>query len=125
MTPTPNGLNFFPGMEESLPKARARGDIPVAQTDQDNATAAESITGSLTMATWLQILSEKRKLQPVTIDGAVPSVKTVADGTYPYSKTLYMVHAENPTPAVAAFIAFLRSPEFAQELERNGAVLVE
>lgn len=110
---------------EAIETARSRGDIPVAETDQDNAALAERLKGSLTTATLLQMLSEERALKTVPIDGIAPTVEALETNTYPYGKTLYVVHAEQPGPAVEALVSFLRSPEFAVELRRIGAVLVE
>jgi len=37
---------FFPGMAEAIEAARVRGEVPVAQTDQDNATMATVTRGA-------------------------------------------------------------------------------
>jgi len=112
---------FFPGMAEAIAAARARSEVPVAQTDQDNASMAMANRGALTSGTMLQMLAERRPLQFLSIDGVAPSVKTMLSGAYPYSKTLYIVHAENPSPAVAEFVAFLRSPAGIAQFARLGA----
>ena len=49
---------FFPGMREAIEHARARSDVPIAATDQDNADLAERLEGSLTGATVTQIRME-------------------------------------------------------------------
>jgi len=115
---------FFPGMAEAIEAARKRGETPVAQTDQDNAAMAEATPGALTSGTMVQMLAEKRLLRTLSFDGVAPSVETMMSGAYPYSKTLYVVHAENPSPAVADFIAFVRSPAGIAELAKIGAAPV-
>jgi ABC-type phosphate transport system substrate-binding protein len=42
------------------------------------------------------------------------------DRSYPYSKTFYMVTRHNPSEAVRRFMDFVRSPEGAAILARNG-----
>lgn len=112
---------FFPGMAEAIEAARARGEVPVAQTDQDNVTMAEVTRGSLTSGTMLQMLAENRPVRIMSFDGVAPTVEAMVSGEYPYSKTLYIVHAESPSPAVADFAAFLRSPAGIAELAKIGA----
>jgi len=68
------------------------------------------------------MLAENRPLRIMSFDGVAPSVETLMSGEYPYSKTLYIVHAENPSPAVARFVAYLRSPAGIAELAKIGAV---
>ena len=112
---------FFPGMAEAIEVARRRGEAPVAQTDQDNAMMTEATHGALTTGTMLQMLAENRPLRIMPIDGVTPSVETMMSGEYPHSKTHYIVHAENPPPAVAHFVAYLRSPAGIAQLARIGA----
>jgi len=112
---------FFPGMAEAIEAARTRGEAPVAQTDQDNAMMTEATRGALTTGTMLQMLAENRPLQIMPFDGVAPSVETMMSGKYPYSKTLYIVHGENPRPIVARFVAYLRSPAGIAELAKIGA----
>jgi phosphate transport system substrate-binding protein len=114
--------NFFPGMADAMAAARARGEVPVATTDQINAAMAEATTGTLTNATMLQMLAERRHLRILSIDGVAPTLANMVSGDYPYAKTLYVVHRENPSPAVTGFLAFLRSPAGTAELEKIGAV---
>ena len=116
---------FFPGMAEAIEAARKRGETPVAQTDQDNAAMAEATPGALTSGTMLQMLAENRQLRIMSFDGVAPSVETMMSGSYPYSKTLYIVHAQNSSPAVADFAAFLRSPAGIAELAKIGAAPVQ
>ncbi len=116
--------SFFPGMSEAIMAARDRDEVPIAHTDQDNAMMAEVTPGALTSGTLLQMLAEKRQLRILPIDGIKPTVETMMSGKYPYYKTLYIVHAEKPSPDVAKFIAFLRSPAGIAELSKLGAAPV-
>jgi len=66
------------------------------------------------------LLSERRALRILSLDGITPSVRTMADGSYPYSKTFFMVTKNNPPASVRRFIDFVRSPAGAAILAKNG-----
>lgn len=82
---------IFPGMRDAIKQARARPDVPVASTDQDNAKLAQNLSGSFVQAGLSQIVSEKQNLHLVPINGIEPSIANFENGTYPYEKPFYMV----------------------------------
>ena len=82
---------IFPGMREAIDQARQRPDLPVASTDQDSAELAEGLTGSFVQAGLSQIVSEKRNLHLVPINGVEPSLENLKNGTYPYEKPFILV----------------------------------
>jgi phosphate transport system substrate-binding protein len=100
---------FFPGMPAALAAARLRPEIPIAATDQDTATAAEGMEGSLTGATLVLIVTEDRALRTIPIDGAEPTLANLESGRYPYAKTLHFIVSETASPAVEDFARFLTS----------------
>jgi len=55
------------------------------------------------------IISEKRSLKALAINGIAPSAKTIADGSYPYFKSLYVLTGTKPSGLTEEFIAFLSS----------------
>ena len=77
---------FFPGMRAAIEHARARSDVPIAATDQDNADLAERLEGSLTGATVTQIRMETRPLSFVDIDGVTPTLENLGDRRLPLCK---------------------------------------
>lgn len=114
--------DFFPGMTEALRQLRKRPDLSIGATDQDNAEMAEKIRGSLTSASLAQILTEKRNLRFVAIDGVMPSLETYLDGSYPYGKSLYLVVPSTPGPEAQAFVAFLATPPGRALLRGSGVI---
>jgi phosphate transport system substrate-binding protein len=113
---------YFPGMSEALARARLRPEVPVAATDQDNATAAEEIEGSLTSATLVQMLTEARDLRRIWIDGVEPTLENLETGRYPYEKTLHFLVLATARPAASGFAQFLRS-EAAAVIMRDVGIL--
>lgn len=116
--------NMFPGMSAAIARVRDRPELSIAATDQDNADMAEKTRGSLVGATFTQIVTEKRNLRFVAIDGVEPSLENYEKGTYPFGKTLYLVVVgPQKSPAVARLLTFLRSPKGAAALREAGVLL--
>ena len=92
----------------------------LALTDKSNADTLEIVPGAIGTATRAQIISEKRALQPLALDGVMPSLQTLDKGSYPYAKTFGLVTAPKPGLLVQQFIAFVRSPARQQVLKKNG-----
>jgi phosphate transport system substrate-binding protein len=115
-------VSAFPGFAEAYAAARTAPGVPVAQTDQDNADLAESMTDSLATGTLLQMISEERRLRPLPIDGVEPSVEAAASGAWTYMKPLHLVSGPAPSEATELFSAFMLSAEGGAIAARHGAV---
>ncbi len=121
-TPLLGGM--FPGMVSALNEARARHEVTVAATDQDNADAAERTPGSLTGSTLTQVKTEQRPLRMLPIDGVAPTPEALESGAYPFSKDLYFVRTPKPSLLAEALVVFLRSPAGEAALRETGNILV-
>jgi phosphate transport system substrate-binding protein len=115
---------MFPGMVPAIEAARARQDIAIAATDQDNADAAEHMKGSLAGSTLTQIKTEQRNLRLITIDGVAPSLAGLENDTYPFGKTIYFVLPPKNNPAADRFIALIQSSTGQALLRETGNVMV-
>lgn len=113
--------SLFSGLGDAMAVARKRPGAPTAATDQDNADWAEQIPGSLIGSSLTQIILEKRDLRIVPIEGHMPTMDSMRDGTYPYVKTLHFVTKEHAGDVVENFLAFLDS-ERAQDVLRQAYV---
>lgn len=71
------------------------------------------------------ILSERRPLRALPVNGVMPSVAALARGVYAYSKPLYLVTAPHPSEAARAFAAFVRSEQGARILLDNAYLPVK
>jgi phosphate transport system substrate-binding protein len=117
---TPLFASFSPAIKEALDSAMSREGMIVAVTDQDSATEIARIKGALGTSALALMLSENRPLVAVPIEGVRPSVQALADGAYPYFKSLYVVTPGKPVAATARFIAFIGSPEGRRILTQIG-----
>lgn len=107
-------------MDKAVEAATMQQDLHVSTTDQDNASALENIRGSLGLITLAQILSEKRHLKPLAIDGLRGTLEALQEGKYPYAKHLFLITKPQPAPAVESFLEFVRSPEGQRILAASG-----
>jgi len=110
----------FPGFAAAVEQLRQRKEIPVAATDQDNVITAEKTAGSLIGVSLTQLLTEKPDLHFLAIDGVLPTLENFERGSYPYRKDFHFVFSSREAPAVARFIAFLRSPDGERVLRETG-----
>ncbi len=113
-------ISAFEGMHAALAKARAIPGIPVTPTEQDNMDLAESLAGSLTTASLTALLAENRALTPVAIDGVAPTLDNLANGSYRFSKSFYIVTGPEISGPARAFIQFVLSADGAAILRATG-----
>ena len=109
-----------PDIREAKDAAERRPGMLFTITDQETADSIEKVPGSLGPTTLALVLSEKRRLRVLSLDGVAPSVKALADGRYPLSKTMYLITPAAPAPAVQGFMDFVRSAAGRALLAQNG-----
>jgi phosphate transport system substrate-binding protein len=114
--------SMSPEMAYAVEQSQKREGLIVATTDQNSADAIERTNGSFGTTTLALVVSEKRRMRVLSLSGVNPTTKSVRDGTYPLTKTFYMVTRPTPLPAAEKFIRFVRSPEGEAILSRVGHV---
>ena len=112
--------SMSPAMSQAVTAAHARQGMITALTDKANAESLETIPGVLGTTTLAQIISEKRDLRPLALDGVSPSLSTLADGKYRYYKPFFTVSGPWTPPSAPQFAAFVRSASGRDILEKNG-----
>jgi phosphate transport system substrate-binding protein len=112
--------NMSAAMREAKSAAEQRKGMVFTVTDQDTANGIESIAGALGPSTLALILSEKRPLKALALDGVVPSPQSLANGSYPLARSLWIVTGPKTPAEGQAFIGFLRSPEGRELLRQTG-----
>lgn len=109
-----------PEMDAAVAAALARKGMVTAMTDQESAELLEKTPGAIGTSSLALIVSEKRALRALPLNGIEPSLQAYADGRYPYVKTLYLVMSARPSEETRRFADFLRSPAGCAILRRNG-----
>lgn len=96
-------------MAEAVKSALGREGMTVASTEQESADLVENTPGALGSNTLPMLLAEKRAIKVVPVNGVTPSAKTVANGSYPWFKTFYVLTKPVPPPHVQRFVRFVFS----------------
>jgi phosphate transport system substrate-binding protein len=107
-----------PQLDAAVSQALLRNTQPVGGDALESLKILERTPNSLGSTTLGLILSTRSPIKPVAIDGVMPSVKTMQDGSYPLSKQLILFTAKTPSRSVVEFIEFLRSPTASQYMRR-------
>ena len=107
-------------MQRAVQNASKRSGLNIAVNDQENADLIERLPGSFGAGTLGQLISEKRDLNILSLNGVKPGVRTLANGAYPYFKALYIITGPKATPQVRQFIAFVFSPSGRTILSKTG-----
>ena len=115
---------YIPGLEAAMEKAYRRRGPPIAATDQDTADNIQKIAGAVGPSTLALILGESRLLKALALNGIAPTVENIGNGTYPMTKSLYLVTGAHPKTEVQRFIDFMRSKEGAAILRRTGHLVL-
>jgi phosphate transport system substrate-binding protein len=121
---TPLLSGMFPGMVSAIEAARARPDVSIAATDQDNLDAAERIEGSLAGSTLTQVKIEQRSLRLIAIDGVAPTLPGLESGTYPFSKQIHFVLPAKAKPDAERLVSFIQSQAGQDILRETGNLIV-
>lgn len=102
--------SMSPEVNAAVADALKRPGLPIAENDIDAVELLAKISGSLGSTTLGLVTASGTKLTALAIDGVMPSVKTAEDGSYTLVRQFYVVTSPTPSPATAAFVAWLGSP---------------
>ncbi|HWI15538.1 MAG TPA: substrate-binding domain-containing protein [Burkholderiales bacterium] len=111
-------------MKQARQAAHQRPGMFFAGSDQENADYLERIPGALGGIGLSVVLSERRHLRPLRLDGAEPTAAALAAGKYRLYKPLYAVVKPGASPAARRFLAFVASARGTEVLRSVGIVPV-
>ena len=112
--------SMSPAMREAKGVAERRQGMIFSVTDQDAALSIENVPGALGPSTLALLLSEKRTLKALALDGVAPSAKTLANGSYPLFKQMLIVTGPKTPPEAQAFVGFVQSAAGRAILQQTG-----
>jgi phosphate transport system substrate-binding protein len=112
----------IPGLGEALQLALEQGKWRVLFHDAQMQQALLQSKGAIGFFDLGAIRAQKLALHALSLDGAAPTIEALADGRYPYAKTLsFVVRTTVPRPAgLAAFLSFATSPKGLATLRSAG-----
>lgn len=109
-----------PAMREAKSAAEHRKGMVFTVSDQETADAIEKVSGALGPSTLALLISEKRTLKALALDGVVPNAQTIANGSYPLFKQLLIVTGPKTPPDAHAFVEFVQSVAGREILRQTG-----
>lgn len=115
--------NISPGMKDAVELSKKRPGLFTGITDQDAADQIEKTTGSFGVTSYSLVVSEKRKIKVLPVDGITPVGKNGVNDEYPFIYTYYLVYMKGRnTGAVRNFVDFIDSREGEYILKTNGYI---
>jgi len=112
-------------MRRAVQKSYTRNGLNTAINDQENADLLERLPGSFGASALCQLISEKRVLNVLSLNGVKPTLKTLADGNYPYSMDLSLVTGPRSSPPARQFVDFVFSPAGQSILIKTGHLVTK
>lgn len=109
-----------PDMEQALKAAHKRDDMAIAMTDEESASLIESTPGGFGSSVLSLIIAEKRRLRFLSVKGVAPSPAHIANGSYPWFKSFYLLSKPDASAAARAFGDFVVSAPARSMLEPLG-----
>lgn len=111
-----------PAVEAAVNAAHERTGMVIAITDSEAADHIERTMNAFGTSALSLVLSEGRKMTIHPVNGVMPSSQTVTDGTYPHTRTAYIVAPVHTLNGAAQFLQFMRSSQGLEILRRNGYI---
>lgn len=108
----------------ALEVAYARSGMTIAITDQEAADMLQRLPGSLGTATLSTLVSEKRTLRPLALEGIAPVHLGRPNPNYRYFKPMAIVLPRQVPAQLQRFLEFLGSAEARLILDREGYIAV-
>jgi phosphate transport system substrate-binding protein len=106
-----------PEMDSAIGTAFSRKERPIAMTDEDCVAMIGKIPGSI--GTIPLSIAGEGAVKALSVNGVVPSVDTMKNGTYPYIKRFGLVTKQNPPGHVTRFIDFIKNSVEARKILRK------
>lgn len=113
------------GGVECLRRSLDSSVVQMIEKPEAMAAALASTAGAIGMTSMPFVQGSNGRIRALALDGVSPGAETVRTGSYALNRASYMLTGVHPSPAVARFLAFVRSPAGARVIVANGGVPVE
>ena len=99
--------------------------VRVMPRSGDMAKELAGTVGAVGMTTATVVEQSRGQIRAVSLNGIIPSAENVGRETYTLTRDSFLVTKATPSPTVAKFIEFVRSPAGSAVIVANGAVPVK
>jgi len=114
-----------PEMNAALKSAHAKTGMSVAVTDNDTVDMVEKVQGGLSTSTLVLVLSENRAVKVLSLNGIVPTIKSMTEKKYTLSKTLFLLYSNVASKSTLDFVDYIRSKRSKKIRETAGLFVVQ
>lgn len=109
-----------PALKSAVEFADTRTGLLFASTDQEAVDKIEKTPSSFGVTSLALILSEKRPIHAMKIDGVEPTPEACISGSYPLIKHFYFILPQTIPDHVTDFLEYVKSSVGKSILEENG-----
>lgn len=107
-------------LKNAVEIAENRQGLLFASTDQETVNKIEQTPGSFGVTSLALLLSEKRNIHALALDGVEPTIESIVSGNYPMFKQFYFILPLQRSVEVEAFLKFVSSSTGVAILKQNG-----
>ena len=99
-------------------------DMTTARSEVTNSTAVmiNSVSGNKSAIGYISLGSMSDMIKPLSVDGVMPSVETVKDGSYQIARPFNIVYTEDLSSLGQDFVAYIMSDQGQKIVEEEGYV---
>jgi phosphate transport system substrate-binding protein len=115
---------FSTALDKAVTMAQKREGMVVAITDPEAVEAIEKLPGGLGWTGLTSLIVGKPRLKPLSFNGVSPTVKNLADSSYPFAKPVIFVTTGRTSADALSFLNFVYSPEGRAIAERAGVQVI-
>ncbi|MBU0675230.1 MAG: substrate-binding domain-containing protein [Proteobacteria bacterium] len=113
-------ISISPKIETALNDAYKKPGLYIPVNDQENAEYLEKTPGAFGVTTLSQMITEKRSIRSLSIEGISPTPENVSNNSYPYFKSFYVVTRAEISGAGQKFLDFIFSDKGKELLAQTG-----
>ncbi len=99
--------------------------VKLSPKSGDMAAELAAVAGALGMTTMTVVEQSQGRIKPLALNGVAPSATNVETKAYALVRESFFVSKAAASPAVASFLAFVRSAEGERVIRANGAIPVK
>lgn len=96
--------------------------VQTANIVQSNGAMKVAVAKDANAIGYMSIGHIDESINPMAVDGVIPSQETAVDGNYPVIRKLYMNTKGEPSPLVNAFIQYIYSDDGAEIISGSGYI---
>ncbi|GFO55104.1 phosphate ABC transporter substrate-binding protein [Geomonas sp. Red276] len=108
------------GLAQSVEKAYSRPGMTITATNEETVSTLAATPGALGISTLTELVSLKYPLKVLSFGGIKPTLRHLAEGSYPLEKRFYLVVPDKASPPARMFARFVTSAKGRSILRSSG-----